>query len=107
MRSYKAQGMSFNFIVMIAIALIVMFVVIGIFTSRADEGNQNLQSCEARGGVCVDQDTCLSNSEPEASETPMIGAHCFDDGEDTPNDDTCCIREEDEEEPEEEPEEDE
>ncbi|MFP4117710.1 MAG: hypothetical protein ACLFTR_02190 [Candidatus Woesearchaeota archaeon] len=95
MRSYKAQGMSFNFIVMIAIALIVMFVVIGIFTSRANEGNQNLQSCEARGGVCVDQDSCIGNSKAEASETPMIGAHCFDDGDDTPNGDACCIREED------------
>ncbi|MFP4656314.1 MAG: hypothetical protein ACLFNK_01930 [Candidatus Woesearchaeota archaeon] len=104
MRSNKAQGMSFNFIVMIAIALIVMFVVIGIFTSRTNEGNQNLQSCEARGGVCVgtegnhpdickdSYDTNYENGDKSTGK-PIFGAHCFSDGE--KDDRSCCIREKD------------
>lgn len=112
MMTKRAQGLSFNFIVIIAIALIVMFVVIAIFTSRASEGDQNLRSCEARGGVCVEQRVSPSDQEEgseydssnrlknprcpgdsnEATSTPMIGAHCFDNQNERDPYQTCCIR---------------
>ena len=99
----KAQGLSFNFIVVIAIALIVMFVVIGIFTSRASEGDQNLRSCEARGGVCVQHNQtgaagsprCPGNKPNEASNVPMIGAHCFGTDNQPDASQTCCVRKRD------------
>ena len=81
--SKKAQGLSFNFIVVIAISVIVMLIVIGIFAGRSSEGSRDLQSCEARGGVC-------GEDHPEATSTEIHGANCYENGEITGE--TCYLR---------------
>lgn len=93
----KAQGLSFNFIVIIAISLVVMLVVIGIFAARSSEGNENLRSCEARNGVCTSASSCDEAEEDGASSTPMMGAVCYDDEDkdEVDDDQTCCIRNQD------------
>ncbi len=60
--SRKADGgLSMGFVVILAISLIVMIVIIGIFTGRARDGNRSLQSCEAGGGACVQNVTGGAN----------------------------------------------
>ncbi len=78
MKTRKAQGLSFNFIVIVAIALIVMFVVLGIFTSRTREADDTLSSCVAVGG------DCFSGSCPDGRR-PAPMQECPDE---EPN---CCI----------------
>lgn len=101
----KGQGLSMNFIVVFAIALIVMVIIIGIFASRANEGNQGLQSCEARNGICV-EDSCGSGATPvnsrqlpsgsKVSNIPLVGAKCYQDDGTIRQETVCCLIQRDE-----------
>jgi hypothetical protein len=106
-----------NFVVVLAIALIVMVIIIGIFATRSSEGNKNLQGCEGRNGVCVESydgsdgttfssgcppenaravQTSTGNIEPESvSSIPVIGAKCYDSNGDVSAAYTCCLRQTD------------
>lgn len=103
MTSRKAQGLSMNFVVVLAIALIVMVIIIGIFASRSSEGNKNLKGCEARNGVCVSGTSCSgSDASLGASSIPLVGGTCFyEQGDSLPpgkkvgdvnSGEICCLR---------------
>ena len=83
-------GLSMSFIVILAISLIVMLIIIGIFASRSSEGNQNLRSCEGRGGICIAADTQCPGDSDHASSTPLFGGICFTNGE--RDNRVCCLR---------------
>jgi len=53
-RGKKAQGFSFNVIVLAALALIILIVLILIFTGRINIFHRST-SCSARDGVCMAQ----------------------------------------------------
>jgi len=56
MKGKKGDGLSFNMIVMAAIALVVLVVIISIFANTSGKTAENLNSCEAKGGVCPKDD---------------------------------------------------
>ncbi len=89
-----------NFVVILAIALIVMVIIIGIFSSNAREGDKNLRSCEIRNGVCVDNGPCPGSgvNSDQASSTPIFGAKCYDDQGEVDKEAVCCLRKQAEEE---------
>ena len=80
--SKKADGgLSMGFVVILAISLVVMIVIIGIFTSRAREGGTAIQGCEARGGKCV-SGGC--QNDPEVTAMQITGT--------CPGSQVCCLR---------------
>ena len=98
MFSKKADGgLSMGFIVILAISLVVMIIVIGIFVARSRDGDMGLRSCEARNGVCVLGATSCTgnhNNYPLASNIPIFGAICYDGNNNArdPNTYVCCMR---------------
>lgn len=56
-RGKKAQGISFNAIVIAALAIIVLVVLVMIFSGKINLFNQNT-TCAARRGSCIDDEGC-------------------------------------------------
>ena len=48
----KAQGLSFNVIIIAILALVVLVVLLAIFSQKTGKSVDTLESCEARGGNC-------------------------------------------------------
>ena len=80
-----------NFVVILAISLVVMIVIIGIFTGRSRDGNRALQSCEARGGECVienDGNPCV----PPDYRANLGKSPCSNYDEDEGRTYVCCLK---------------
>ncbi len=88
--SKKGQGLSINFIVMVAIALIVMAVIIMIFLNKSKEGSSAFSSCELSGGICVSGTSCIGKSNYGALPQAVSGTCVAKDGEVNPK--VCCLR---------------
>lgn len=58
MKGKRGFEMTLNFIVMAAIALIVLIVLIAIFTGRVRLFNKNLDPCEGQGGSSASAKPC-------------------------------------------------
>jgi len=50
--SKKAQGLSFNVIILAILALVVLVVLIAIFSKQTGKSVDTLESCKIRGGEC-------------------------------------------------------
>ena len=74
----KSQGMPINVIIIAALALIVLFVLITIFTGRVKIFSESLQSCTAKQGQCYPK-SCPSNS------ALVTNTDC-------PKDNVCCVQ---------------
>lgn len=75
----KAEGLSTNVIVLFVIALVAIVVIAFIAGGKLKFFNKNVnseESCNLRGGVCMDKDSCASNS--------MVKLGCSDDK-------VCCL----------------
>lgn len=66
-RFKKAQGLSFNVIVIAALALITLLVVLGIFTGKFGEFSKDIKSCAIKGGTC--KELCGENEREFESAT--------------------------------------
>jgi hypothetical protein len=69
----KAQGLSFNVIIIAVLALIVLIVILSIFSKQTGKSVNTLESCTGRGGECKpkcdtnqlkygDKDLCPNNN---------------------------------------------
>ena len=77
----KAQGMPINVIIIAALALIVLFVLIYIFTSQSGKTVSTLESCAGVGGRCTEEGRmCLDN------EVEKTNSKCPKDTQ------KCCIK---------------
>jgi hypothetical protein len=55
----KGQGMPLNVIIIAVICLLVLIVLIFIFSGKAGQFKKGVDSCESKGGICVNsQDLC-------------------------------------------------
>ena len=72
----KAQGISIRVIIIAAMALVVLFIILSIFSSRSSIFSRNVSSCESNGGRCVAADEC---------DNPYRGLNCPENGE------VCCL----------------
>jgi len=52
-RKKSGQGLSLNYIVLAAIALIALTVIVFVFLGRIGKAKTNLDDCEAKGGNCM------------------------------------------------------
>ena len=50
----KAQGLPMNVIIIAAIAIVVLIIVVVIFRARATQFAKDVESCFAKGGVCLE-----------------------------------------------------
>ena len=73
----KAQELSSAIIIGIAIALILLFILGIIFFSQSRTAAKNLESCESKGGKCIEK------CESPQIETPMFS--CKDTAK------KCCV----------------
>ena len=96
MFSKKADGgLSMGFVVILAISLVVMIIVIGIFVARSRDGDMGLRSCVGRNGICLEGRTSCPTDHPEASNVPVFGAVCYNEQTMEPlasNSYVCCMR---------------
>lgn len=95
MFSRKADGgLSMNFVVMLAISLIVMIVVIGIFVGRSSDGNRNLRACESQNGYCLIGHTFCPPNHANASTVRITGALCYEGNTNNvvQGNYVCCVR---------------
>jgi|TARA_Y100000310_G_C20558028_1_gene751552 hypothetical protein len=56
----KSQGLSINVIVLAVIGLVVLIISIAIFSNETSKSVNLLESCDARGGLCVPSDEVCS-----------------------------------------------
>lgn len=82
-RFKKAQGLSFNVIVIAVLTLITLVVVLGIFTGQFGKFSKDVESCSLKGGFC--KDNCAEN------ERELESAVCPKDKEST-KPKRCCIK---------------
>lgn len=55
LKGKKGQGMPVNVIIIAAIALIVLFILVTLFTGRTKIFAENLESCASKQGICKDK----------------------------------------------------
>ena len=96
MNNKKAQGISMNFIIVAALALLVLVVISLIFISRTNTFNEQTKNCEQSGGQCIDMTrypTCQiaakSMAEYDAGRT-RSDLRCYDSRGQVKNNYICC-----------------
>ena len=89
----KAQGLSINTIIIVALALVVLVALIAIFTGRLGGFGRETMNCEGTyKGTCRDLvEDAFEKGCQEPEETKHSLGRCFkDDG--TLSDQVCCVR---------------
>ena len=82
-RFKKAQGLSFNVIVIAVLTLITLVVVLGIFTGNFGKFSKDVEGCAIKGGFC--KDDCAEN------ERELESAVCPKEKESSKTK-KCCIK---------------
>lgn len=90
--SQKGQSLSFNFIVLAALALIVMAVIIMIFVSKSSDSGEAFSSCELAAGICVSGDSCFGKTSVGALPQKASGKCSTVDDKGNSITQTCCLR---------------
>lgn len=81
----KSQGMPINVIIIAALALVVLFVLIMIFTNQTGKTVSSLESCAGKQGQCKEK--CESN------EALVVNTDCSKLAKDKKSkEDKCCVQ---------------
>jgi|TARA_B100000315_G_scaffold252180_1_gene288411 uncharacterized membrane protein YqiK len=79
LKKRKSQGLPINIIIIAVLVLVVLVVLITIFSEKTGESVRILESCNGRGGDCIDGDECRDG------ETEMSQGKCG-------GNEVCCIK---------------